>query len=86
MARFEMHEVADWDDLTNAGDYMFVSRSATDPDLSVKGARVAVIVCPKCLRPGSCSAHTMISEKPLTIRASYLCGQPVGGPTGTDGS
>jgi hypothetical protein len=77
--RFEMHEVQDWPELKNAGDYMLCDRAADDPARATKGAKIAIIVCPKCLRHGACSDHTMVSERPLTIRASFLCGQHTAG-------
>lgn len=79
--KIEMHEVQDWDDMKNAGDYMLANRSVSDPDRARLGTKIAIIVCPGCLRPGSCSAHTMVQERPLTIRASFLCGQHTAGGT-----
>ena len=76
--RIEMHEVSGWNDLRNAGDYYMV--------LKGDGSKCPVIVCPQCLRPGVCSNHTLVQEKPLTIRASYLCGQHKVWPDGTHGS
>lgn len=60
----QMHHVDFPDQLTAAGDYRIVTN---------QNKCYPVIVCPKCLHPGSCSAHTMVFQNPLTIRASFLC-------------
>ena len=73
--RVEMHEVQSWEELANPGDYMMCQRSQTDPDRATKGEEFPMIVCPKCRKPGSCSAHTLVQSSPLTIRASFLCPQ-----------
>lgn len=74
----QMREFAHLDDIwvlskNQGGEYVMVQRS--------DGSRYPVIVCPRCKRPGSCSNHTLVQEKPLTIRASYLCNQNVRGNT-----
>ncbi len=63
--KIEMHEKKDWNDLNEPGDYLM----ATRPDES----KFPVIVCPKCLRPGGCPQHTLMSEDPLTIAPSFRC-------------
>ena len=68
-----MHEVEEWEKLINAGDYMFCKRS--------DGTEFPIIVCPRCLKGGSCSGHTLVQRSPLTIRASFLCSQPHEGKT-----
>jgi hypothetical protein len=75
-----MREVQTWDELENiqanqGGEYMMVDRSPCDPLRTTHGTRYPIIVCPRCKRPGACSNHTLVQEQPLTIRASYLCGQ-----------
>ncbi len=79
--KVQMREVTGWDDLKAAGDYMMADRSVTDVRRATHGARFPIIVCPRCLRPGVCSNHTLVSERPLTIRASYLCGRAKAGGT-----
>ena len=82
--RIEMHEVQGWDEMKNPGDYMMVDRSKSDERAASKGSRFAIIVCPKCLKPGACSDHKLVQETPLTIRASFLCGQRMPDGSRTD--
>jgi hypothetical protein len=63
--KVEMNEVNSLEELLqgHSGDYMFAQRS--------DGSKYPIIVCPKCLKPCSCSRHTLVQESPLTIRASF---------------
>ncbi len=86
-----MREVQSWaelEDLTKnqGGEYMLVTRSETDPRKATHGDKFPIVVCPRCKRPGSCSDHTLVKGSPLTIRASYLCGQNKFWPDGTQGT
>jgi hypothetical protein len=74
----EMHEVGSVAELKNAGDYLLVERNETDPKRATHGTKYPMIVCPGCLRAGSCANHALVSERPLTITASFLCRKPEG--------
>ncbi len=83
--RIEMHEVRTWDELLNPGDYLFCQRSEDDPTRATHGIEFPIIVCPKCRKAGSCSAHTLVQKSPLTIRASFLCQQQMPDGSGVCG-
>ena len=77
--RVVMREVESWEEMKGPGDYIMATRQ--------DGTPFPIIVCPGCSRALSCSNHTTIQVKPLTIRASFLCQQRVArdGVAGTCG-
>jgi hypothetical protein len=68
----EMHEVSSVGELKNAGDYVMETRDADDPRRATLGEKYPIIACPGCLMPCGTALHTLVSEKPLTITASFL--------------
>lgn len=55
------------------GEYLCFAHKDTPKNL------LAVIVCPRCKRPGKCSQHRVLSERPLTLNGSFLCTQKING-------
>lgn len=52
------------------GEYLCFAHKDTPQNL------VAVVVCPRCKRPGKCSKHRVVSEKPLSLDPpAFICTQ-----------